>query len=104
MDAQYWLDRQEERNHLMDPNEALRLLRKYASDTPGALGEQFEALDEWLSKGGFLPTAWSWSSVPIGPFTVMLCEKCDTEREVDTHTAAGVTTFRVCGHVQGGGS
>lgn len=124
----------------MDPNEALRLLRKYASDTGGEFGEQFEALDEWLSKGGFLPAAWChprpraeldeihnllsgnpWTpdtldsvagvlnragyevlepDAPIGPFTVMLCEECDTDREVDTYSAEGVATFRVCGHVE----
>lgn len=38
---------------------------------------------------------------PIGPFTVMLCESCDTDREVDTYSAEGVATFRVCGHRQG---
>lgn len=42
----------------MDPNEALKRLRKYASDTGGEFAETFEALDEWLSKGGFLPAAW----------------------------------------------
>lgn len=42
----------------MDPNETLKNLRKYASDTGGEFGEQFEALDEWLSKGGFLPADW----------------------------------------------
>lgn len=43
----------------MDPNTALQALRKYASDTGGEFAEQFEALDEWLSKGGFLPADWA---------------------------------------------
>ena len=51
----------------MDPNEALKLLRKYASDTGGEAWEQFEALDDWLSKGGFLPKAWTTVSRPTAP-------------------------------------
>ncbi|ASZ74589.1 HNH endonuclease [Mycobacterium phage Phabba] len=42
----------------MDPDETLRLLRKYASDTPGEFSETFEALDEWIGGGGFLPQNW----------------------------------------------
>lgn len=57
----------------MDPNEALERLRRAVAELKteaqwrheAALGdvvtemvEKFEALDEWLSKGGFLPTAW----------------------------------------------
>lgn len=54
----------------MDPNETLRLLREaitglFAVDTDNAsydpaveIAERFQALDEWLSKGGFLPTDW----------------------------------------------
>lgn len=43
----------------MDPNETLRRLRAAFEDgdANGAL-DLFEALDEWLSEGGFLPTAW----------------------------------------------
>ena len=57
----------------MDPNEALKNLRQAYSDwednygTDGAnaidAGERMrdaaEALDGWLSKGGFLPDAWA---------------------------------------------
>ena len=62
----------------MDPNEALRLIRAYikqmrVEDRPVGntnarlefvqhardLAETVEGLDEWLSKDGFLPTAWS---------------------------------------------
>lgn len=59
----------------MDPNEALKNLREAARDNlahaeefkdrPGELlvmiyeaAESFQALDEWLSKGGFLPADW----------------------------------------------
>jgi len=53
----------------MDPNVALANLREALNpeqgDSPGfedALDnaiEAFAALDEWLSKGGFLPGAWA---------------------------------------------
>lgn len=56
----------------MDPNEALAMLRQYADAMKvtsrhetervyriaSTLAEQFEALDEWLSRGGFPPEAW----------------------------------------------
>jgi hypothetical protein len=54
----------------MDPNEALRKLRKLAKqllDEGNAgdaaelgldMAEQFQSLDEWMSKGGFVPTDW----------------------------------------------
>lgn len=61
----------------MDPDEALRQARlliaqmRVEDTPPGGIGtsptfvqhardlaEQVEALDEWLSKGGFLPKAW----------------------------------------------
>lgn len=63
----------------MDPNEALRQIRLYikqmqVEDQPVGIGNQnakpefiqhardlaetFEGLDEWMSKGGFLPKAW----------------------------------------------
>ena len=51
----------------MDPNETLRELRRlvtrlsdqYAGDDSAAaqaMAEKFDALDEWLSRGGFLPS------------------------------------------------
>lgn len=55
----------------MDPNETLRLLRltiaqMRVDENPdirkahaAEVAEYFEALDEWLSRGGFLPAAWS---------------------------------------------
>lgn len=55
----------------MDPNETLRLLRltvkqMRADEDPAVrkahadeIAEYVEALDEWLSSGGFLPEAWS---------------------------------------------
>lgn len=58
----------------MDPNEALRLARESANEVISAraddredddprpndleLAEQFLALDEWLTKGGFPPADW----------------------------------------------
>lgn len=53
----------------MDPNETLRLLRETATlvltdsgkDRADSvrLAELAEALDGWISKGGFLPAAWA---------------------------------------------
>lgn len=63
----------------MDPNEALRVARQCAKTLletgPGAdpaavhniadeLAEKFAALDEWITKGGFLPKGWE------GPLTM----------------------------------
>jgi hypothetical protein len=50
----------------MDPNEALKTIRyelnrsftSYVYDED-ALREAWEALDEWLKKGGFLPDDWA---------------------------------------------
>lgn len=53
----------------MDPNAALAQLRQAYSDYEDTRGEDGDpaadamrdaavALDEWLSKGGFLPNAW----------------------------------------------
>lgn len=52
----------------MDPDEALRNIRSlikqatHHSDIAALLMEQFEALDEWLSKGGALPEDWEDNS------------------------------------------
>ena len=57
----------------MDPNECLKRLREAAAkiiDAGGFVdGEEtedfatcFEALDGWLTKGGFLPSAWVYPS------------------------------------------
>jgi hypothetical protein len=48
----------------MDPNATLAAIRELlASDTPDVieLAELMEALDMWLSRGGFLPTDWERS-------------------------------------------
>lgn len=56
----------------MDPNTALSNLRNLTAmvintenlehsdqlDLLDSLAEQVEALDEWLTRGGFLPSAW----------------------------------------------
>lgn len=49
--------------HGFDPNEALRELRHLIEingeeDYSEEIAEKFQALDEWLSKGGFLPEDW----------------------------------------------
>lgn len=57
----------------MDPNEALDQAREASTEildgwpegddqvTPAiTLAESFQALDEWLSRGGFKPAAWAW--------------------------------------------
>lgn len=60
----------------MDPNAALQQLRDLTSDvlreSDGApldvrrsLAEAFQALDSWLSTGGFLPAA--WERQPVAP-------------------------------------
>lgn len=56
----------------MDPNEVLRLIRESVAELRnsdddntldgsqvGQLVDAIEALDEWLTKGGFLPSAWA---------------------------------------------
>jgi hypothetical protein len=61
----------------MDPDETLREIRELAAKLQGnywedepdwdneleasnRLTELVQALDEWLSKGGFPPRAWNW--------------------------------------------
>lgn len=66
----------------MDPNETLRLLRKMASDTGGGFGEAFEDLDEWLTKGGALPTAWD-HNIALDRWLVTVVT--DGEHETSTH-------------------
>ena len=61
----------------MDPNETLRLIRLTIKQMKvddnavifaahgGELAEYVEALDEWLSKGGFFPSDWpsDWTTI-----------------------------------------
>lgn len=50
----------------MDPNETLRQIREitesndpgFRSDMQSTLESLVDALDDWLSRGGFLPVAW----------------------------------------------
>jgi hypothetical protein len=46
----------------MDPNETLAAIRRELADPagpdPGRLSDLVEALDGWLTRGGFPPTAW----------------------------------------------
>jgi len=54
---------------MMDPNATLKALRAAIQDHEDSEGdsecdvyeivELFEALDEWMSKGGFTPDAWA---------------------------------------------
>lgn len=43
----------------MDPTTTLEELRMLALEGDHTLGERFRDLDEWLSKGGFLPEQWN---------------------------------------------
>ncbi len=48
----------------MDPNTTLARLRELAAaaddvEEAAELAEAFHALDEWLSRGGFLPADWA---------------------------------------------
>lgn len=57
----------------MDPNQCLKEIRLLVSEMDtasdetaainyGTLAERIKALDEWIMKGGFLPTDWElWS-------------------------------------------
>lgn len=63
----------------MDPNETLKRLRALTMNVLGQaenglddpdscfeLAECAQALDEWISKGGFLPAAWSREESGLG--------------------------------------
>lgn len=86
----------------MDPNEALseirRILQAYASE-----GEEFvdcdrffdlvQGLDEWISKGGFLPEAWQPISLPAAdpvqsgkPTQCPRCSSFNTGRTAEPST------------------
>ncbi|MDQ0923356.1 hypothetical protein QF038_001864 [Pseudarthrobacter sp. W1I19] len=46
----------------MDPTETLRQLRQCIANEPDnteRIIELFEALDTWITRGGFLPAQWS---------------------------------------------
>ncbi len=44
----------------MDPNEALRKAREaFENDDYETAAEYYNALDDWLDRGGFLPTRWA---------------------------------------------
>lgn len=83
----------------MDPNETLRLLRLTAKqmaveDTPvGGVGtsptfvqhardlaEYVESLDEWLSNGGFAPSAWT-NDVTKGLLRDLVGDHCPSHAE-----------------------
>lgn len=56
----------------MDPNTALARLRELIGGKRNVVGsaevvETFQGLDEWLSKGGFLPQDWDRQHEPDAP-------------------------------------
>lgn len=65
----------------MDPNEALRISRMLVREAHASftshledeeiarLVEAFDALDQWLTNGGFLPAAWDQASRSPVAFT-----------------------------------
>lgn len=88
----------------MDPNETLKRLRaltvatlRIADDPPDLeseaprlayeLAESFEALDQWLSGGGFLPRAWAPQESPrTGPRACAQCGRPIIPRDLDCQT------------------
>lgn len=75
----------------MDPNEALQELREIIEqgidiDSADRVEELFQALDEWLSTGGFFPYAWEacYCSIMSGrKFTCTTCVKKMESRIVE---------------------
>lgn len=50
----------------MDPDAALAEIRQeIAAGEPNAAMNRFEVLDDWLSRGGFLPMAWRFSGTRL---------------------------------------
>jgi len=76
----------------MDPNELLRLLRltikQRAWDTDPAIrkahddeiAEYFQALDEWIVNGGFLPADWT-NDVTKGLLRDLVGDHCESHAE-----------------------
>lgn len=76
----------------MDPNETLRVLREavekwqdmptntdpaWRREVGDAMAEHAEALDAWLTRGGFLPDAWhSKANLPKGGCATPGCKRC----------------------------
>lgn len=77
----------------MDPNEALRLIREaikrmqaasHADDYTDAasdLADAVQALDEWLTRGGFLPEEWHRNRKP-GPWNGPDADMLNSRSEV----------------------
>ena len=61
----------------MDPNEALNRIREELelSDND-VLVEVFNALDNWLTRGGFLPTEWERKKPSITFTTPVVVDEC----------------------------
>jgi len=45
-----------------------------------AMAEKFQALDDWLNSGGFLPRSWDLS-VAIADHEEIWCNRCDRDNE-----------------------
>jgi hypothetical protein len=99
----------------MDPNVALAKIREavgelrqsdddgvWADDSSqiGMLLEQFEALDEWLSRGGFLPK--DWMPKPVKEKKVapreMICSSHDTMEKCSAWTFIHDKMGQTAGH------
>lgn len=80
----------------MDPNEALVKLRamvhaeraidsqwtpEYANQRCALWAEQFDAVDEWLSKGGFLPSDWAPQDAGEALALYREYHECEGDRE-----------------------
>lgn len=84
---------------MSDPNAALAVIRTLVSgfnerasyEDMDQLVEVVNGLDEWLSKGGFLPTAWGARVTPDDPhvLSVRHCLRC----KKDLTDVMGVSVF-----------
>lgn len=85
----------------MDPDEALRRIREAAGEIENDLGDAFDegsqvgqlvtafdALDEWLRKGGFVPSDWTATQLPGVLDVVGRTEPGDTEDGKEARTYA----------------
>ncbi len=59
----------------MDPDEALRRFRELVDGEAVDAAQVMLDLDEWLSKGGFLPAAWVNAPIQRGIYSCGLCSK-----------------------------
>lgn len=67
----------------MDPDATLNEIRELFADAPeGSPADKFNALDAWLSSGGFLPRSWDLSIARTVPprehetHETIWCDRC----------------------------